>query len=71
MKFHPWIKIVQSESNIQANVEEDIQEETKIVVKDSEIVYVHPEDGDEETHQEQLTDDISEVEEMETVETSV
>ena len=50
-------------------MEEDIQEETKIVVKDSEIVLG---DGDEETHQEQLTeDDISEVEEMETVETSV
>ena len=49
-------------------MEEDVQEETKIVVNDSEIVLG---DGDEETHQEQLTDDISEVEEMETVETSV
>ena len=69
MKFHPWIKIVQSESNIQANVEEDIQEETKIAVKDSEIVL---RDGDEETHEEKLIeDDMSEVEEMETVETSV
>ena len=50
-------------------MEEDIQEETKIAVKDSEIVL---RDGDEETHEEKLKeDDMSEVEEMETVETSV
>ena len=54
---------------MEENIEADVQEETKIVVKDSEIVMG---DEDEETHQEQLTeDDISEVEEVETVETSV
>ena len=68
MKFHPWIKIVKSDGNIEANVEEDVQEETKIVVNDSEIVLG---DGDEETHEQLTEDDMSEVEEMETVETSV